>query len=223
MKYTFSTGGGGDKPLTSWLLALAATGLMVGAGPAFAAAPGAGTEIGNQATASYVDSNSATQVATSNKVITKVQQVGSLTLVSDNNVKVAPGGTVYASHILTNTGNGADSFTLSVTSSNPDVTPEIYADANGDGLPEGKLTGDQALAAGGKLQFLVAYKAPGSASIPWQVKGTVKADAKTPALYATSSATNTCMRLNFNFLRFMICCLVWQAFFFSQWGALLEG
>lgn len=87
--------------------------LAVSAGVSFAAAPNAGTDIGNQATATYNDGAGGPQKqATSNTVTTRVQQVAGLTLTIGQTKSVAVGGTVYFLHTVTNTGNGSDTFTL---------------------------------------------------------------------------------------------------------------
>lgn len=103
------------------------------------ALPPAGSVIGNQANATYTDSGGQTKTATSNLVETVVQQVGSFTLVQDNTKTAAPGNVVYMPHTLTNTGNGSDSFALAFANlaGSFDVsTITVYADANGDGVPD---------------------------------------------------------------------------------------
>lgn len=79
---------------------------------AHAAAPAAGTNISNVASASYTDSTGAKQNVTSNIVTTTVLQVGSFTLVADQTVTANKNTLVSLSHTLTNTGNGTDTFTL---------------------------------------------------------------------------------------------------------------
>src|SRR3989442_15193156 len=83
---------------------------------AYAVAPPANTQIGNQATATYTDASNTQRTATSNLVVTIVQQVASFTITTDGQSKfAAPGGQVVFPHTITNTGNGADTFTLSVS------------------------------------------------------------------------------------------------------------
>ena len=178
---------------------------------AVAAAPPANTIIGNQASATYLDPNGASQLATSNLVQTTVQQVGSFNLdgfgtVTSNVVNTktgAAGVTVYAPHVLTNTGNGADTFTLSVAapaSPNGFTKVEVFADANGDGLPDSTTAlcsavpaatcsvPAQTVAGGnGTFPFVVAYSIPSTASaasFTSPVAATITATAGTPALYA---------------------------------------
>lgn len=107
-----------------------------------AAAPTAGSNISNIATASYTDGNGASKTVTSNEVKTTVLQVSSFTLVADRNATINPNGTATLSHTLTNTGNGTDTFTLSVTQlgGSDDVfdltNVHIYLDSNQDGVPD---------------------------------------------------------------------------------------
>lgn len=105
-----------------------------------AAAPTAGSNISNIATASYTDGNGASKTVTSNEVKTTVLQVSSFTLVADRNATINPNGTATLSHTLTNTGNGTDTFTLSVsqlTNDNFDLNNvHIYLDSNQDGVPD---------------------------------------------------------------------------------------
>ena len=74
----------------------------------------AGTAIGNQASATYTDSSSVSRTATSNVVTTIVQQVASLTLTANGAKTASPGSPVFYPHTLTNTGNGSDSFSLTL-------------------------------------------------------------------------------------------------------------
>lgn len=119
-----------------WLAAL----LLWPAAPAFAAPP-AGTNISNQASATYTDGNSVSRSTTSNAVITTVAQVRAFTLSTDAQSRnAAPGQTVYFSHSIVNTGNGQDTYNLTAATGgttsifNGSVT--FYMDANGDGIPD---------------------------------------------------------------------------------------
>ena len=108
---------------------------------AHAAVPLAGTPIGNQASATYTDlDGNAQPEVQSNTVVTKVAQVASFTLTSAATKITGPGGTVYFPHTLTNTGNGTDTFDLNVANnaggSYNFTGVNLYADANGDGLPD---------------------------------------------------------------------------------------
>jgi len=149
------------------LTALAVLVLAAPVGVAFAAPP-AGTTIGNQATATYQDAASNTYTVSSNSVTTIVAQVASLTLTA-NGVRVAPpGGQAVFPHVLTNTGNGNDAFTLAAVNSagdDFDVTGLVlYADADGNGVPDNftpvLTTGP--LAAGGTFRFVAVGSVPGT-------------------------------------------------------------
>jgi uncharacterized repeat protein (TIGR01451 family) len=99
----------------------------------------AGTSIGNQASATYTDSSAVSRTATSNVVTTIVQQVASLTLTANGAKTASPGSPVFYPHTLTNTGNGSDSFTLTLPAQSGAFTltnTHIYVDANGDGIPD---------------------------------------------------------------------------------------
>src|SRR3954447_22879893 len=118
-----------------WRNALWAIGLAVVASAVYAVAPPANTSIGNQASATYTDASNTQRTATSNTVVTIVQQVASFTLTTDGQTKpAAPGGQVVFPHALTNTGNGTDSFTLSAANNaggNFNLSNlALYADAN---------------------------------------------------------------------------------------------
>ncbi len=110
-------------------------------GTTHAAAPAAGTNISNIATASYVDGTSTTRTVTSNEVKTTVLQVGSFTLEQDRSATANPNGVVTLSHVLTNTGNGTDEFTLNLANVTTGDAFDfsniaIYLDANKDGVPD---------------------------------------------------------------------------------------
>ena len=109
-------------------------------GTTHAAAPAAGTNISNIATASYVDGTSTTRTVTSNEVKTTVLQVGSFTLEQDRSATANPNGVVTLSHVLTNTGNGTDEFELGLLNVAGDdfdfSNIAIYLDANKDGVPD---------------------------------------------------------------------------------------
>jgi uncharacterized repeat protein (TIGR01451 family) len=190
----------GARPGLPALLIGISIGLL---GPAGADLPPANSVIGNQASATYKDASGQTNVATSNLVETLVQQVGSFTLAQDNDKVAAVGNTVYMPHLLSNTGNGADSFTITLGSVAGDFEATgiaIYADANLDGVPDSTTplcsgypcsyaTPD--LAAGATFGFVVAMTVPGGAADADEDSLTVTATADTAAIYDTPSATNT--------------------------------
>ena len=133
------------------------------------AAPAAGTVIGNQATATYVDATSTTRTTLSNVVQTTVSQVKSFTLTSNNSKTAAPGQTVYYPHTITNSGNGTDTYALNTATAGGAVTQTnllYYIDANGDGVPDNNtpITSSGPIPAGTQFNFVVAGTVPGSAT-----------------------------------------------------------
>lgn len=148
--------------------------LIAGAMFAFAsqsanAAPLAGTTIGNQAAATYTDGSAIPRTATSNTVNTVVQQVASFTLTATQSKTSAPGAPISFSHTITNTGNGADSFSLAAVNNggdNFDLTGiSILADTNCDGVGESAVTSVGPLAAFvGSACVVVQGNVPGTAT-----------------------------------------------------------
>src|SRR5690349_1753574 len=134
--------GSGPQFIKRWTflvtLVLTVTVLLIPTGAT--AQTAAGTSIGNQASATYTDSSSVSRTATSNVVTTVVQQVASLTLTANGAKTASPGAPVFYPHTLTNTGNGSDSFTLSLAPAQSGAFTltgtHIYLDANGDGIPD---------------------------------------------------------------------------------------
>ena len=179
-----------------------------------AAAPVALTNIGNTATASFTDSDGKASTVTSNPVVTVVQQVGAFSLdgitglstsIINNKTGVA-GGNIYAPHVLTNTGNGQDSFNISIaTGSGQFSKVEIYAD-DGTGNPTGAalcssltvvacaLTSPVAIpGSNGTFKFVAAYTIPAAAisvSSPFETSTlTVTPVVASAPLYAIGTVT----------------------------------
>jgi len=119
--------------------------LALGLGAVIAAGTPAGTQIRNQASASYIDSAGQPQTTTSNEVVTVVQQVYGLEIKPDGNSPSAPGqtkdmlpaGTVYFNWTVKNTGNGTDTFDLQYAQDNNDDfdfdVQNVYLDENCNG------------------------------------------------------------------------------------------
>jgi uncharacterized repeat protein (TIGR01451 family) len=149
------------------LTAFAVCALALIVQPAFAAPP-AGTTIGNQATATYQDAASNSYTVTSNSVTTVVQQVASLTLTANGTRVAAPGGQAVFPHVLTNTGNGIDAFSLAALNQpgdDFDVTGLVlYVDADGNGVPDDfiPVTTTGPLAAGASYRFVAVGSVPGT-------------------------------------------------------------
>ena len=175
-----------------WLFFLLAALLLAGLMPQAAlAAPAVGTVIGNSTSITYTDASLVPRTATSNTVNTTVQQVASLTLTASQIKIVAPGGTVYFPHILTNTGNGPDTFNLTVADPNTgNITFTglvMYIDANGDGVPDNvtpiTTTGVTPIAAGASFKYVVA------ASVGAVLNGDAETITATAASAFTPAAT----------------------------------
>ena len=154
----FATFAKKSQSLFAQLLAFCVFGLFMGLAPA--APPPANAVIGNQATANYTDSTGTVRNVTSNLVQTTVAQVYSHSLTANMSKKAAQGSTVYFPHVLTNTGNGADTYALNNFNSTPLVFSgiQMFADANGDGVPDDNtpITSSGILAAGAEFRFVVA-------------------------------------------------------------------
>ena len=154
-------------PLGLTLVALAACVIAVGGGAALAAPP-AGTTIGNQATATYTDAAANSYTVTSNPVTTVVQQVAGLTLTASGTRVAAPGGQAVFPHVLTNNGNGPDSFTLSASNVGGDdfdlTGLVLYVDADGNGVPDNftPVITTGPLAAGATYRFVAVGSVPGT-------------------------------------------------------------
>ena len=201
----------GFTPRKTWAgAAIMSLGFLFGSSAVMAAAPPANTIIGNQASATYLDPAGNSQLATSNLVQTTVQQVGSFTLDTVASVTTtvintktgAAGATVYAPHVLTNTGNGTDTFTVSVAAPvipNGFTQVQVFADVDGDGIADGTTPLCTAVPAAacnvpaqtvagnnGVFRFVVAYSVPGTAtsgSFTSPVAATITATPTTTALY----------------------------------------
>jgi trimeric autotransporter adhesin len=149
-------------------IAVVAVVLAGGGGLALAATPAAGTNIGNQASASYTDASGVSRSVTSNVVTAVVQQVASLTLGQNTAKSVVAGGQVVYPLTLTNTGNGTDTFSLTSAQAGgfsfTNVT--FYADANGDGVADNStpITVTTPLAQGEVFRFVAVATVPTSAA-----------------------------------------------------------
>lgn len=188
--------------LSTWQATMGALAALVASSAlvAYAVAPTAGTRIGNQATATYDDGTGTSRTVTSNLVETIVQQVASLTLTNDGAKTSAPGTQVVYPHTLTNTGNGNDTFTLTLSQSagdNFDLSGlAIYADTNQDGVADNttNLAGTSVpLAPGAVFSFVVSGTVPGTGLTAGNTSQiTVQASSGfTPATTASNTDTTT--------------------------------
>jgi uncharacterized repeat protein (TIGR01451 family) len=132
------------------------------------AAPPANTPIGNQASATYLDATATPRTVTSNLVTTIVQQVAGFTLTADGARTAAPGGQGVFPHVLTNNGNGTDTFPLvlaNLAGDDFDLTGlAIYADADGNGVPDNftSINTTGPMIAGAQFRFVVVGNVPGT-------------------------------------------------------------
>lgn len=141
----------------------------------------AGTNISNQASASYVDSAGQARTTTSNQVITVVQQVYSFTVTPDGTTaapgqtrSALPGAQVYFAYTVANTGNGTDTINLATlqdtgvgATDNFDFTgAAVYLDANCNGrIDAGESTvSSVSLAQNGSACIVVASTIPATAT-----------------------------------------------------------
>ena len=141
---------------------------LMSLGSAHAASPLAGTSIGNQASATYVDGSAVTRSVSSNAVSTIVQQVAALTITQSLAKTAAAGTQVSYPVTLTNTGNGTDTFDLSQTNTGAFTFTSVsfYSDANGDGVPDNTtpITTTGSLASGGVFRFVAVGNVPTTAT-----------------------------------------------------------
>ncbi|MEE9332503.1 MAG: DUF11 domain-containing protein [Granulosicoccaceae bacterium] len=132
-----------NKLVQACALALTASGVIC-YGPQLLAATAAGTQIKNLATVTYEDAAGNVYSAQSNEAIVTVAQVYAATLGVDNDTTAAAGQLVYLPYVLTNTGNGTDTFDLTaangiVLTGGDDLDSAnitVYEDANGNGVPD---------------------------------------------------------------------------------------
>lgn len=113
--------------------------LGVSSSDVFAQVPPANTQIGNQASATYVDNGGNNQSITSNTVQTIVQQVAGVDISAGISLTVSPGGQVTFPHTITNTGNGVDFFNLATLEGSGDFDFDnivIYPDDDQNGVPD---------------------------------------------------------------------------------------
>ena len=166
--------------------------ILFGAGTKAYAFTAAGTVIGNQATASYLDAGGTSRTTNSNLVQTTVSQVKSFTLTADGAKAAAPGQTVYYPHTLTNTGNGADTYALNTAIAAGGFTHTIlgyYIDANGDGVPDNStlITSTGLVPANTQFKYVVAAVVP--TSVTSGTTGTIVVGATDTS--GTAAITNT--------------------------------
>ena len=134
----------------------------------------ADTIINNQATATYRDSQSVVRGVSSNTVETVVQQVAGLTLTVDQNKPATEGAVIDFPHLITNTGNGSDRYTLTASDQNGSAgvdfsftTVQIFADEDSNGFPDSAspITQTRILAPGESYAVVVRAQVPLSVNV----------------------------------------------------------
>lgn len=117
--------------------------------------------------------------------------------------RVLAGTIIYAPHVLTNTGNGTDTFTIRVVDDNSRFSRvEVFADSSLNGKPTGPalctatptpcvISAQSVAGNNGVFQFLVAYTIPATATTPTTPydTATITATPGTPALYTASNSS----------------------------------
>lgn len=157
----------------------------------------ANTLIRNQASATFKDEAGTAYSVTSNMVETLVQQVAGLELVQTQTKLASSGATVDFPHVVTNTGNGDDSFTLASAEMTGDsfdfTTVKFYADANQDGQADdlsSPITQTPLLKSGESFSFVAIAEVPASLNDAATGKYTLTAaSAFTPATQKTNVDT----------------------------------
>ncbi|MBC5804319.1 MAG: hypothetical protein GIX03_15235, partial [Candidatus Eremiobacteraeota bacterium] len=167
-----------------------------------AAGTTAGTQIQNQATATYQDASGNTYNTNSNTVTTTVQNAPSLTVTPPAPHNVAPGGTASDLYTLTNTGNGAANFSVPATpatitgGSGATITNFNFNGVTYPNTAAGISALNAALAAapptpvGGTITIAVSYSVPAGATTPGTVTTTLTASATQPAAGALQAVTS---------------------------------
>lgn len=133
--------------------------------------PQPGSYISNVASGDYTDEMGNVLLVNSNPVALEVQKTYSLTLVQNQNQYGVVGGSVNLPHVLTNTGNTADRYTLGLVQSSTDnfdlSNVKVYADRDQNGLPdntEDLLVGSIELNAGQSLAVVIVGSIPTNVS-----------------------------------------------------------
>ncbi len=142
----------------------------------------ANTLIRNQASATFKDETGTVYNVTSNVVETLVQQVAGLDLVQSQTKLASSGATLELPHVVTNTGNGDDTFSLvpaQIAGDDYDFTQiTFYADANQDGQADDlskPLTTTPLLKAGESFAFVAVVDVPATVTDGNQGKLTITA------------------------------------------------
>lgn len=175
-------------------LALSCTGSLAYA----QAIPTPGSLITNVASGDFVDRFGNTQIINSNPVELVVAEVRAVQLVRNQEQLGLIGGQISYPHVLTNTGNVADSYVLSAIQLGTDdfdlLGLALYIDRNQDGIPDDNINllqaGNQiALQAGESVGLVAAATIPADRQTGDQADFTLTATSQ--ALVAPPSSTVT--------------------------------
>lgn len=178
------------------MLLLASGALLLSTVAEGAMAP-ANAVIGNQASATYVDSTGVSRPAVSNTVVTTVSQVKSFTL-GTNGSRSAPANTVVCyPHTISNTGNGADTYALNAPVAGgmfAHTAMAYYPDSDQNGQPDSAvpITTTGPLAANSSFGFVVCGTTALTATLGQQGTITVTvSDTNSPAPNSVSNIDTT--------------------------------
>lgn len=167
----------------AWLLVLAT--LLPSA---WAALPLPGSQITNIASGDYVDEQGNTLVIDSNPVSLTIQAVKALSLTSNQAQVGLIGAKLNFPHVLTNTGNVADSYALSLVQASNDnydlADVAVYADRDQNGIPDDNINllanaTTISLDAGQSMAVVIAGTIPTTVSNSNQAKFTLTATSTT--------------------------------------------
>lgn len=128
----------------------------------------AGAVIKNQASATFKDNHGVERTVTSNTVETMIiQQVAGVLLSQDQSRLVTASSQAVFSHVLTNTGNSSDSFTLQASNVGGDAFNftafSFFTDADQNGIADvtTPITSTPCLAANSRFYFVAVAQVPG--------------------------------------------------------------
>lgn len=151
--------------IAATMLAFVGTGVAIHTESALAQIAPAGTTIGNQASATYVDNTGAPRTSTSNIVQTIVAPVTSFTLSAGTTKFVSANQQVCFSHTIVNTGNTTTLYTLNAPTTGGTVlntSNAYFADTDQNGVPDTgtPITAPVSLAMGASFSFVECGTTP---------------------------------------------------------------
>lgn len=162
--------------------------------------PSPGDRITNIASGDFVDAYGNVQVINSNPVELTVTEVRALQLIRDQQQLGLIGGQINFPHTLTNTGNIADTYQLSLNQQVGDdfdlAGLAVYVDRNQDGLPDDNINllvngNTISLNAGESLQLVATGSIPSDRSNGNNAIFTLTATSTTPVSPPSSTVTDT--------------------------------